>query len=369
MRPPSQSLRLLTILLMTAYSSPGQPSKPHYPDHTRLLYYLDASGRERPVATAADWNHRRADILAGMQAVMGPLPGPERKVAPEVQVQEEIRDGDLLRRKITFAPETGDRVPAFLFLPRGARPAAAVLCLHQTTPIGKAEPAGLGGRANLHYARELAERGYVTLAPDYPNFGDYHFDPYAHGYASGTMKAIWNNVRAVDLLQSLPEVDPERIGCIGHSLGGHNALFTAAFEPRLRAVVSSCGFTAFARYYGGDLTAWTGPTYMPRIREIARPDRMPFDFHEVVAALAPRAFFACAPLRDANFDNRGVREVIESASAVYRLLGVPERLAAEYPDAEHDFPSRERELAYRFLNRFLTGKGSGPRPVNMSAPD
>ena len=68
-------------------------------------------------------------------------------------------------------------------------------------------------------------------------------------YESGTMKGIWNHIRAVDLLESLPEVDPDRIGVIGHSLGGHNALFVAAFDQRIRAVVSSCGFNAFEDYY------------------------------------------------------------------------------------------------------------------------
>src|SRR5205085_11477292 len=182
-----------------------------------------------------------------------------------------------------------------LFLPEGAtgkRP--AVLCLHQTVAIGKEEPAGLGGKPNLAYALELAERGCVTLAPDYPNFGEYRCDPYARGYASGSMKAIWNNMRAVDLLCSLPEVHCGRLGCIGHSLGGHNALFTAAFDTRIRATVSSCGFTAFPKYYSGDLKGWTSGRYMPLIRTEfgLRPERVPFDFPEVVAALAPRAFLA-----------------------------------------------------------------------------
>src|SRR5437763_374951 len=83
---------------------------------------------------------------------------------------------------------------------------------------GKPDPAGVGGRKNLHYALELAERGYVTLAPDYPGYGGYKIDVYAKGYASATMKGIVNHRRAVDLLQSLPEVDATRIGCVGHSL-------------------------------------------------------------------------------------------------------------------------------------------------------
>jgi dienelactone hydrolase len=231
----------------------------------------------------------------------------------------------------------------------------AVLCLHQTVAVGKDEPAGLGKRENLQYARHLAERGYVTLAPDYPSFGEYPYDFTKSQFASGSMKAIWNNQRAVDLLVSLPEVDTKRIGCIGHSLGGHNAMFTAAFDTRIKAVVSSCGFTSFPKYYGGNLKGWTSPRYMPRIASVydSKPDRMPFDFPEVVAALAPRAFLAAAPLGDDNFEVSGVRDCIVAAKPVYELLGAADKLAAYYPDCKHDFPPEARKVAYEWLNRWL----------------
>ena len=87
-----------------------------------------------------------------MEEVMGPLPHPPR-TALEVRELEESDLGTLNRTKITYRSQKGDHVPA-------------VLRLHQTTPLGAAEPAGLGGNPNLHYALELAERGYVTLAPD-----------------------------------------------------------------------------------------------------------------------------------------------------------------------------------------------------------
>ena len=76
--------------------------------------------------------------------------------------------------------------------------------------------------------------------------------------ASGSIKAIWYNIRAVDLLETLPQVDKTHIGVIGHSLGGHNALFTAVFDDRLKAVVTSCGFTPFHDYYGGKVA---GPVF------------------------------------------------------------------------------------------------------------
>ena len=79
-------------------------------------------------------------------------------------------------------------------------------------------------------------------------------------------------LRAVDLLCSLPEVDPARIGVIGHSLGGHNAIFVALFDDRLKAVVSSCGFNDFRHYYKGNIAGWSHKGYMPRLREVYHLD-------------------------------------------------------------------------------------------------
>jgi dienelactone hydrolase len=333
-----------------------------YPDHRRLMV-VHSDGRLVPITEPRQWGMRRAHVRANMQLVMGLLPDPARRVPLDVQTSHEERAEGYLRRKISFAVEPGDRIPAWLLLPAGfsaAQPAAlpAMLCLHQTTGIGKDEPAGLGGLSNLHYAHELAQRGFVCLVPDYPSFGEYPYDFKTQGahYASGSMKAIWNNLRAVDVLESLPAVDPDRMGVIGHSLGGHNALFTAVFDLRLNAVVSSCGFTPFHDYYGGKLAGWTSDRYMPRIREVYGndPNRVPFDFYEILAALAPRGFFSNSPTKDGNFDVEGVRKAFVEARQIYRLLQVPEdRLQLEIPDAGHDFPPEVREKAYRWLETVL----------------
>lgn len=347
-------LTLMICALMTA--SPDGLRAPDYPDHADLLVVRDGRGDPSPIRRPAEWAVRRAHILAHLQEVMGPLPGGERRVPLEVRVVEEVDEPSFVRKQITYASEPGDRVNAWLLIPKvksGKRPAA--LCLHQTVEIGKDEPVGLGGSANLHYAKELAERGYVCLAPDYPNFGEYRVDPYALGYASASMKGIWNHLRGVDLLTSLEEVDPSKIGVIGHSLGGHNAIFAALFDERLKAVVSSCGFNAFPHYYGGNIAGWSHRGYMPRLKDTYGLDlaRVPFDFPELIGALAPRAFFTNSPKRDANFDVEGVRLCIGSAERVYRLLGEPGALEAAYPDTGHDFPPEVRLEAYRFLDRSL----------------
>jgi dienelactone hydrolase len=348
----------VAVLQLTPVRAADLDPAPVYREHQDLSYYLDSRGVRHPIRTVADWEIRRSHILAHMQAVMGPLPKPAVPIPLDVQILNEQTLGPIVRRKIAYHTDSpARRVSAYLFLPAKANGRVpAVLCLHQTTTIGKDEPAGLGTNVDLQYALHLAQRGYVALAPDYPSFGEYpdKFDP-KEGYVSGTMKAIYDNIRALDLLQSLPQVNPDRIGCIGHSLGGHNTMFTAAFDPRIKALVSNCGFTRFHKYYGGKLKGWTSARYMPLIASQYGndPDRVPFDFTEIVACFAPRAFLASSPLHDDNFEVSGVRDVIAAARPIYALYGTPQNLQANYPDCKHSFPPAAREVAYKFLDEHL----------------
>ena len=361
--PARSGLFLLENLRIDTGGTTGRvsselPSVPAYEDHRRLLTYRDGTEQIVPVQSPWDWGRRRQHILWNMQQVMGPLPESQRRVPVDVRVIDRTDTPHYTRLKITYASEPGDRVPAFLLIPKNlSSRAPAMLCLHPTSPLGKSQICGLGGKPSRFYAHELAERGYVCLAPDYPSFGDYDYDFQRDGsrYVSGTMKGIWNHIRAIDLLESLPEVAADRIGCIGHSLGGHNALFVAAFDQRIRAVVTSCGFNAFGHYYGGDLAGWSSDRYMPRIRDryACDPDQMPFDFHEVVATIAPRPLFINAPLHDSNFAVAGVEEVVASAKEVYRFRQAEKNLHAIYPDAGHDFPAAVRDSVYEWLSANL----------------
>jgi acetyl esterase/lipase len=345
-------------------------------DHHKPLTFFDGASLQ-PAKKPADMGIRREHIRRGMEQAMGPLPDPSRRVPLDVRIERREEKSDYVRIKLTYVPEPGDRVPALLLVPKtvvldvagiggsigGGKKLPAMLCLHPTNVDGKAQTAAMIGGSTRHYGHQLAQRGYVCLIPDYPSFGDYKDYNFAQKrpgsdeplYVSGSMKAIWNNIRAVDLLETLGYVDEDNIGVIGHSLGGHNSLFTAVFDPRLKAVVTSCGFTTFHDYYGGNLKGWTSDRYMPRIRDVyeLKPDRMPFDFPEVLSVIAPRGLFVSAPLHDANFDNGGVRKCIAAAAPVYELLGAQEQLRVAYPDCEHDFPDEVRQEVYQWLDRQL----------------
>jgi hypothetical protein len=353
-------LALVNVALISGstVASEAIMRSPQYPDHSHVLAYRDAEGCEHPVKTAADWARRRQHVLDGMQEAMGDLPDRTNLPPFDVQVLEQMKAESFERRKVSMVVEEGDRLNAYLFIPSGLKEGqkvAAMLALHPTNRLGKMPTAGVS-ESPMPYGLELAERGYVVLVPDYPSMGeevDYDFQ--GDRYVSGTMKGIFNHMRCVDYLCSLKEVDAERIGVIGHSLGGHNAMFVGVFDTRLKVIVSSCGWTPFHDYYGGKIAGWTSDRYMPRLRDVYHldPDQVPFDFYEVVAALAPRAFFSNSPLRDDNFDVTGVKKAVPVAAQVYGLLGAGDKLQVRYPDAAHDFPEHVREEAYRFIDQAL----------------
>src|SRR4030095_3977104 len=131
-----------------------------------------------------------------------------RKDIPlDVQWGPDAKVGDkgVVRRTLSIQSDQGTRIPAYLFLPprKDGQKAPAMLCLHQTASLGKGVVSGLGGKAERNYAVELAERGYVTLAPDYPSFGDYKYEfPAGHGWLSGSRKAVYDNSRGLDFLST-----------------------------------------------------------------------------------------------------------------------------------------------------------------------
>ncbi|MCO5237895.1 MAG: alpha/beta fold hydrolase [Chitinophagaceae bacterium] len=344
-----------------------------------LLSYTNAEGKTAPVKTLYEWQIKREQILDSMQALFGKLPGdpmrpPFNSALPDlppynVQIKDSLKTNLYVRYNIRFTVAPEEDVTAYLYVPVEKNKNSkfpAMLALHETDMLGKKSVDGQGHNINLAYGKELAQRGYVVLAPDYPGFGDQkEYDFKTDRYESGIMKAIFNNIRCVDFLQSRTDTDPERIGVIGHSLGGHSAMWLAAFEPRLKVVVSSCGWTP-NRYYnnyneamrkkmGGRLWGYAQERYtmLALTKYHLRAEDMPFDYEEVIAAIAPRAFFSNSPVHDANFNVEGVRVGIARASEVYHFLDADDQLQVRYPVSGHDFPPEVRFESYRYIDKML----------------
>ena len=133
---------------------------PFYHDKSNLLAYLDAAGASHPVVSEADWMIRRSHIVANMELVMGPLP--EIPKGPlDIEIADELEFENYTRRRITYLARPGDRVPAYLMIPRGrSGRLRAAICPHPTSNrFGKGIPAGVAGAPNPCRSMSDGRRG------------------------------------------------------------------------------------------------------------------------------------------------------------------------------------------------------------------
>lgn len=338
-----------------------------------LFLFLPAFVIAQQNLLAEDHQQFRKQVVKDMQKVMGKLPKRKDLKPSDIQLIDSLKEDSFTRYNILLTVETNEVLPLYLYVPskKGVNQRLpAMLVLHETDPLGRKAVDGQGNKANRAHARELAQRGYIVIAPDFPSFGDtedYNFE--TDRYKSGTMKGIFNHMRCIDLLQSRADVDADNIGVLGHSLGGHNSIFLAAMDERIKVAVSSCGWTQFDFYnigaeaekkYGGRLGPWAQTRYMPLLRTKFNLENniVPFDFNLMISAIAPRAFFSVSPTRDANFDFKGVEAGITLVKPIFRNLNSLDNLQVRYPDDEHDFPLKERKEAYNFIDKIL---GHTPR--------
>jgi dienelactone hydrolase len=295
-----------------------------------------------------------------LRRLLGTFPEP---CSPDAEMIEQADLGDLRREKVRFQVEPGEWALGYLFVPTARRePGSAMLCLHQHAgqfPLGKSEPAGLDGNPQQHYALELARRGYVTFTFDFICFEDrrhpalegaryerFEFTRRVCAGSSLQAKMTSDAMRALDYLASRPEVDPARIGCVGHSLGGQQTLFLAALDERIKAAVSSCGFASYQTIFR-DAINHNFSAYVPGILSHG-------DLGDVLALVAPRAFRASVGNADRIFPFDGIRATVERAREAYRARGVEDRLVLDAVDGGHAFTDALRERAYAWLDRELT---------------
>ncbi|MCB1219973.1 MAG: alpha/beta fold hydrolase [Planctomycetales bacterium] len=197
--------------------------------------------------------------------LLGDFPG---KAALEPVVLAEEDKGSYIQRKVEYASEAGERISAYLLLPKHGGKLPAIFAHHQHAgnfELGKSEVVGLAGDPDQCYAKELAERGYVVIAPDAIGFEERNDTGNTGGTAyreftarlvqgsSLNAKAVHDITAAVDYLCTLPEVDADRIGFIGHSYGGQMALWYPAFDNRIRATVSNCRCISYAESMEKDI--------------------------------------------------------------------------------------------------------------------
>ena len=160
-------------------------------------------------------------------------------------------------------------------------------------------------------------------------------------------KMLWDARRAIDILESLKkEVDPNRIGSVGHSLGAKETLYLAAFDDRIAAAVASEGGIGFSS------TNWDAPWYLgPAVRE----PKFPLNHHELLALIAPRPFLILGgETGPGAADGNRTWPYVEAASKVYRLFGDPVRLGLYNHHEGHSVSDSTFERLAEWLTTYLS---------------
>ncbi len=285
----------------------------------------------------------------------------------DLQVHETVVvDGMYTRKLISYAVEKDERAHAYLGIPlklNGKAP--AIVALHGTYAKGKQRVAGLVDNPDKAYLDHLCRRGYVVIAPEHfvsghriPPEGSYETGRFYEKHPQWTAvgKFTFEHSIAVDVLQGMDEVDPQRIGAMGHSLGGHGTIFLAAYDQRIKAAASNCGGSFFR--HNPDVEAWARDhwyVYFKHIRaDLLEGNLPPIDFHEIISLIAPRAFLDVSALNDGNPGTQRQRGLmLMSVMDGYELEQVPRNFAFYIHGRGHSVPHESRQLIYGWMDTHL----------------
>lgn len=336
--------------------------------HPSLLRFADG----RPVADAAAWPARRAEIIARWQELIGTWPALlERPAVEETARQVEA---EMTRVELRIESSPGRFSRAILLLPHRPRatPAPAVIVPYYDAdkPAARLVADESGAMvANVRgHAYDLCLRGYVTLAVAYTGIGESpRHDEALQRPGMVPLQPLhrlgWTLEHARRVLAARSEVDPERIGVTGFSFGGKWAFFAAAFNERFRCAAFGDPGMVFNEadpncnywepwYLGDEPPARRKPGVVTAENPRTGPYRIlverRMDLVEIMALMAPRPFLVSGGAQDPLSNWRALNRVNE----VYGLLGAERRIGlTSRPD--HPPTATANEQMYAFFDRFL----------------
>ena len=256
----------------------------------------------------------------------GPWPKPPPLNSKTIASEE--LEGGITREKVSYDVEPGETVVAYLLLPKAAkeRPAPGICVWHQHNgawSLGASEPAGIAGLPMHHTGLALAREGYVVLCPDALGFGErekgykqkgsglerFLFLKYTVEGKCLAWKHILDMKRAVDYLASRKEVQPDRLGCYGHSMGSTHTWLVGPWEPRLVALVGNCCLPTYAGIHSEQLLHCF-PNFIPGLYQYG-------DTPDIAALIAPRALHLNLGETDRGSPIEEARRGIETIKRAY----------------------------------------------------
>jgi dienelactone hydrolase len=348
----------------------------NYP--VKSLDNLDTDEQNNKISSVTDWDKKKADIKLNLLWALGDEPpgvinpGPGR--FDKDAVDENSFGSFLIRPRATekmgrmpISPYNGfgDQLFGYLYYPGNKngdlknRNLPVVIYLHEYD-YSK-------GFSSYHQVESLfqsmVDKGFAVFSYDMLGFGNRieegtrFYNRYPHWSKLGKMVADVKG--AVEALKNLDFIDSTKIFVVGYSLGATVGLYAAALDERIAGVVSIAGFSpmrlntpekgtegikAFSHMHG----------LLPRLGFfVGNEDRIPYDFHEILACIAPRPLMVIAPVMDKDEILQDVGNCVEQARKIYSLYGSPDNIQIFSPDDYNRFSNVMREKTYKWLQERL----------------
>ena len=285
----------------------------------------------------------------------------------ELKIHETVIVSGIYKRMlVSYAVEADERAHAYLGVPlKLDGKAPGIVALPGTYKHGKSRAAGLEDNPDKAYLDHLCRRGYVVIAPDHfvaghriPPEGPYDTTRFHKKHPNWTSvgKFTYEHSIAIDVLQSLDDVDGERIGCLGHSLGGHGTMFLAAYDSRIKAAAGNCSASFFR--HNSKVEAWSRDhwyVYFKHLRPgFLRGELPPIDFHEIIALIAPRPYLDISALNDGDpLTQRQRVLMLVKVMDAYEMEKAGDKFAFFVHGQGHCVPHESRQLIYGWMDKFL----------------
>ncbi len=306
-----------------------------------LAEYFEAMSVAKPlvVRTGADWEAHRRRMREKVFDSIGLNPLPER-IPLDVHQSPPLDHPWCTVRRVYYRLWPGVYSSGLLFMPRQfrERPAPAMLCPHGHWGNGNAHPVVQTRCLNM------ARLGYVVFSSTQNHYEDLYV-----GVSHQTLM-VWNNVRALDYLESLAEVDKSRIGAAGCSGGGLQVEMIAALDPRVKAA-TIVGLTCDFREIMFPGATHCACNHFPGV--------MRFTDHPEISTLGLPAAVQYLTMND--WTKTFKEKNFPTIRKLYAAHGLADRVDCQYFDSPHDYNKAMREQTYQWMERWVRGRtGAGP---------
>ncbi len=311
----------------------------------------------RPVKTPEDWQSRREEIRKTWHTMLGEWPPVNEH--PKVEYLKQVHRDNFTQYTVRFDIAPGHLNTGYLLIPDGAKPdhhTPAVLVVYYEPETG----VGLKGE-DRDFAYQLAKRGFVTFSVGhdyslyYPNREKAEIQPLS--------ALAYGAANAFHVLENRKEVDPKRIGIVGHSYGGKWAMFASCLYDKFACAAWSDGGIVFddsrpsVNYWEPWYLGYEGPDFRkrglpteenPRTGLYKRLIKEGHDLHELHALMAPRPFLVSGGAEDQPKQWRALNHSV----AVNRFLGYENRVAMTNREKHAPNPESNEQM-YQFFEYWL----------------